>query len=163
MQFQQRLRNLTTEKNNQKDAMYFYPEDNHKWRIAKREKSKKKDGFKHELNYFSLNFLRLSEDVETLGINRWSKKLYKAISREDFRETHTILAYCFTNSLFSLVYSSVDRWCLNSKLFTGVSFNYGSFFQTEIISDLNGIQFQPILTSYATFEEEKIFYLRKCV
>lgn len=160
MQFQQRLRNLTTEKNNQKDAMYFYPEDNHKWRIAKREKSKKKDGFKHELNYFSLNFLRLSEDVETLGINRWSKKLYKAISREDFRETHTILAYCFTNSLLMMWWW---RWCLNSKLFTGVSFNYGSFFQTEIISDLNGIQFQPILTSYTTFEEEKIFYLRKCV
>ena len=54
---------------------------------------------------FPFNFLRLSEKVETLG------QSYLATSREDLREAHTILAYCFTDSLFSRVhaYSSIDR------------------------------------------------------
>lgn len=52
--FSRGYRIKTTEKKKQKDAVYFYLEDNHKWTIAKREKSKQKDKFKHELNYFSL-------------------------------------------------------------------------------------------------------------
>ena len=45
-----------------------------------------------------------------------------------------ILASWFPNSLLSRVHSSIDCWCLNSKLFTVVSFNFGSFSQTKIIS-----------------------------
>ena len=43
-----------------------------------------------------------------LGRKWWGKKSYLAISREDIREAHKILASLFTNSLLSLVYSSID-------------------------------------------------------
>ena len=43
------------------------------------------------------------------------------------KKTHTILAYCFTDSLCSHVYTPIARY------FTVVSFNFASFSQTEII------------------------------
>ena len=64
----------------------------------------------------------------------WSKQSYLATSSEDIREAHTILAFGFTDSLFSRLLSSIDQYCLNSRLFTVVSFNFGSFSPTEIIS-----------------------------
>ena len=57
-------------KKSQNDAVYFQPEDNHETRTAKREKGFKNYGFKHELKItFLFNFLRWTEEVETLGTN----------------------------------------------------------------------------------------------
>ena len=41
---------------------------------------------------FLLKFLRLSEEVETLGKKRWGKQAYQETLREDIRGAHTILA-----------------------------------------------------------------------
>ena len=62
-------------------------------------------------NNFQINTLRLSEEVEML---RSGKQSYLETSREDIREGHSIVVYCFTDSLFSRIYSSVDLWCLNT-------------------------------------------------
>ena len=62
------------------------------------------------------------------------KQSYLETSTEDIREGHSIVVYCFTDSLFSRVYSLVDLWCLNTMKFTVASFNFGSFSLTEIIS-----------------------------
>ena len=51
--------------------------------------------------------LRGTEEVETLGGERWAKQSYLATSREDISEAHAILASWFTNSLLSVVYSSI--------------------------------------------------------
>ena len=72
------------------------PEDNHETKL-KRKSFKKLHSFKHELKitfFFYWNF----------GEKRWGKQWYfnSATSREDIREAHTILAYCFTDSLCSL-------------------------------------------------------------
>ena len=44
-----------------------------------------------------------------LGKKGWGKQSYPATEKEDIRETHTVLAYCFSDSLSSRIYSSVDR------------------------------------------------------
>ena len=49
---------------------------------------------------FLFNFLRLSKEEETVEKKQWSKQSNLATSREDIRETHSILAYCFTELLF---------------------------------------------------------------
>ena len=50
--------------------MYFQPEDKHEARIAKREKVKKINRFKHELKItFLFNFLHFLEEVEMLEKN----------------------------------------------------------------------------------------------
>ena len=46
---------------------------------------------------FLFNFIRLTEEVETLGKNSEASS-HTAISREDIREARTILACCFTDS-----------------------------------------------------------------
>ena len=70
----------------------------HKTSSQKRKGFKKLHWFKHELNITFFNFLRWTEEVETLRC----KQSYLATSREDIRKAHTILAYCFTDSLCSL-------------------------------------------------------------
>ena len=45
----------------------------------------------------------------------WGNQSYLATSREDIIEAHKILAFWFTDSPFSRLYSSGDRWCLNAK------------------------------------------------
>ena len=71
-------------------------------------------------------------------LRRQGKMVEQAVIPGNFKRRYRrspILAYCFTNSLFSRVYSSIDRSSLSSKLFTVVSFNFGPFFfQTEIIT-----------------------------
>ena len=86
------------QKNNVKttSCISFQLEVNHETRIAKSGKFKKITGSNTRLNYFSFNFLRLTEEVEALGEKRWSKQSYLETSREDKREAHTFLAYCFT-------------------------------------------------------------------
>ena len=42
---------------------------------------------------FLFNFLRQTEEVETIGKNGGAKQSYLATPGEDIRETHTILAY----------------------------------------------------------------------
>ena len=44
-----------------------------------------------------------AENTETLGKKQWGTKSYLEILRKDIREAHTTLAYCFTDSLFSLL------------------------------------------------------------
>ena len=44
-----------------------------------------------------------SRGYRTVREKRLGKQSYLAPSREDIREAHTILAYCFTDSLFSLL------------------------------------------------------------
>ena len=84
-------------------------------------------------HYFTFKFSTLNRGVWNVREKRWGKQSYLETSREDLREAHTILACCFTDSLCSHVYTPIDWWCLNAKFFTVVSFNFGSFSQTEII------------------------------
>ena len=44
-----------------------------------------------------------SRGYRNVGGKQWGKQSYLATLREDVREAHTILAYCFTDSLFSLL------------------------------------------------------------
>ena len=37
------------------------------------------------------------------------------LSREDIGEAYTILAYCFTDSLCSRAYTSINQWCLKTS------------------------------------------------
>ena len=71
-------------------------------------------------------------------LRRQGKMVEQAVIPGNFKRRYRrspILAYCFTDSLFSRVYSSIDRSSLSSKMFTVVSFNFGPiFFQTEIIT-----------------------------
>ena len=59
------------QKNNVKttSCISFQLEVNHETRIAKSGKFKKITGSNTRLNYFSFNFLRLTEEVEALGKN----------------------------------------------------------------------------------------------
>ena len=109
-------------------------------KIMKPMNSRKRKSFKklqvqtRVRNYFSFKFSTLNRGVWNVREKRWGKQSYLATSRENLREAHTILACCFTDSLCSHVYTPIDQWCLNAKLFTVVSSNFGSFSQTEIIS-----------------------------
>ena len=58
---------------------------------------------------------------------RWGKESYLTTSREDIREALTILASYFTDSLFSLVYSSIDLDVFKREVI------YGRFFQFWLI------------------------------
>ena len=103
--------------------MYFQPDDNHETRITERKKFKKYR-FKHDLKMtFIFIFLYF---------------LYLATSREDITEAHTILAYCFTDLLFSREYSSINR-CLNTKWLTVASFNLAHFPKPKLSVKLNRI------------------------
>ena len=136
MQLQQRLSNQLTEKisKSQKDVVYFQPEDNHEtWNKSSQSEKvfKNYTGSNTSWNYFFFNF----QGGWNFGEKRWGKHSYLATSREDIREAHTVLAYSFTDLPCSLhVYTSIHQECLNAKWFTVVSFNFGSFSQTEIIS-----------------------------
>ena len=57
-----------------------------------------------------------------MGEKQWGKHSCLATLRADIREAHTILAHRFTDLLCSL------------HVYTVVSFNSGSFSQTEIIT-----------------------------
>ena len=65
---------------------------------------------------------------------QWGKQSYLATLRVDTREAHAIRAYCFTGTLFSSVNSPIDKGCLNVRYLTAISYNFGSFYQTETIS-----------------------------
>ena len=87
--------------------MYFQPENNHDTIIAKKLHFNYR--FKHGLKMtFLFNFYAETEEVETLGEKQLGKQSYLATSGEDIREAHTIVASWFTNSLLSLLYSSID-------------------------------------------------------
>ena len=73
--------------------MYFQPENNH-------ESSKKLQVQIQVENYFSFQFSTLNRGDWNVKEKRWGKQSYLATSREDIREAYTILAYCFTGSLF---------------------------------------------------------------
>ena len=52
-----------------------------------------------------------SRDYRNAREKRLGKQSYLATSREDVREAHTILAYCFTDSLFSFLNRPVMSQC----------------------------------------------------
>ena len=89
---------MVTESNNRKnlkkDAVYFEPQDNHDTTIAKNYTLhlKKLQVQTRVENDFSFQFLRGTEEVETLGEKRWGEQSYLTTSREDIREAHAILA-----------------------------------------------------------------------
>ena len=67
-------------------------------------------------------------------LRRQGKMVKQAVIPGNFKRRYRrspILAYCFTDSLFSRVYSSIDRSSLSSKLFTVVSFNFGPIFFSD--------------------------------
>ena len=72
---------------------------------------KKLHRFKQELK---INFLKKFSTLNIGGWNvgekSWGRQSYLANSREDIREAHTILVYCFTDSLCLLhVYTSIHQ------------------------------------------------------
>ena len=138
MQFQQRLSNEITEKISKRRRLF--PTRGQSWNMKhetssqKRKSFQKLHRFKHELKTTFFQFSTLNRGGWNVGEKRWGKQSYLATSREDIREAHTILAYCFTDLCLLHVYTSIHQNCLNAKWFTVVSFNFGSFSQTEIIS-----------------------------
>ena len=69
----------------------------------KRKSFQKLYRFKSELKItFFFQFSTLNRGGWNVGEKRWGKQSYLATSREDIREAHTILAYCFTDSPSSL-------------------------------------------------------------
>lgn len=79
--------------------------------------------------------------VDMLEKNWWSKQSYLVTPRKDIIEAHTILEYCFTDSLLSSVYPTIDQWYLNLQSFMVVSFNFGPFLQTNISIHFSRISF----------------------
>ena len=79
---------------------------------------------------FLFNFPRLSKEEETVEKKQWSKQSNLATSREDIRETHSSLAYCFTELLF--FYRPVLS---HLNVVYPVFSKFGSFSQTENVSD----------------------------
>ena len=117
--------------------MYFQPEDNYEtWNKSgqKRKIFKKLHRLKHKLKMTFLKFSTLNRGGWNIGEKQWGKQSYLANSREDIREDHTILAYCVTDSLCSLQMYTIHQERLNAKWFTVISFNFGSFSQTKVIS-----------------------------
>ena len=124
-------------KKSQKDVVYFQPEDNYEtWNKSgqKRKIFKKLHRLKHKLKMTFFKFSTLNRGGWNIGEKQWGKQSYLANSREDIREDHTILAYCVTDSLCSLQMYTIHQERLNAKWFTVISFNFGSFSQTKVIS-----------------------------
>ena len=69
---------------------------------------------------------------------RWGKESYLTTSREDIREALTILASYFTDSLFSLVYSSIDLDVFKREVI------YGRFLQFWLIFPKRNYQSRSI-------------------
>ena len=104
-----------TELNNRKNlkntsCMCIQPGENHETRIAKSEKVFKKITGSNKSWKLLLFFSTLNRGGWNIGGKRWGKQSYLATSREDIREAHTILAYCFTDSLCSREYISIDQY-----------------------------------------------------
>ena len=59
-------------------------------------------------NHFSFKLSTLKRGGWNVKEKRRGKQLYLETSRQDIRETHTILAYCFTDSLNARVYTPID-------------------------------------------------------
>lgn len=94
-----------------------------------KEKKFKVNRFTHNLKVtFIFNFLHLSVEGDMFGKNQWSKQSYLLTSREDLREGHTILAYCFINSVSSCVYP------FNCPVIPHLEVVYHRFFQFWLIS-----------------------------
>ena len=76
----------------------------HETRVAKAKKFSKITPVQTRVKncFFFFQFSTLNRGGWNVGEKRWGKQSYLATSREDIREAHTILAYCFTDSLCSL-------------------------------------------------------------
>ena len=135
MQLQQRLPNSITEKIPKR--CHVFSARGHSWNDNSQKRKSKKiiinNRFKRELK---MTFLLIFYAYQW-RLRRQGKMVEQAVIPGNFKRRYRrspILAYCFTDSLFSRVYSSIDRSSLSSKMFTVVSFNFGPiFFQTEII------------------------------
>ena len=102
-------------KKSEKDVVYFQPEENHKTRIAKSEKVLNITGSKTswKLVFFLIFYAkqkRLKHQGKTVR-----QSVIPGNFKEDIGEAHTILAYCYTESLCSRVNTLIDQLCLNAK------------------------------------------------
>ena len=85
--------------------MYLQPEENNETWNKKSQKRKVLKNYTISNTSWKLLFFEfstLNRGGWNVGEKRWGKQSYLATSREDIREAHTILAYCFTDSPSSL-------------------------------------------------------------
>ena len=114
MRLHQRLPNQTTE--NIRKRSRIFPTRGQSWNNSRKPKVKKIQVQTRVEKYFSFWFPTLNGGGWNVKKKRWGKQSYLATSKEDIREAHTILAYCFTDLPYSLqVYTLIHQWCLNAK------------------------------------------------